>query len=142
MVSDYFTEHMQGVSAEADRIKARKILELKEEFARKNGWPEVRHYTGKYSEIMEQIPGNFYEFKCIENFTKIDAAYFDLLPKLYEDGHHGRYVSFGLGPKWYAVGDSPKEAMQHVMDLEPFQMPYGTRLITGATVPMLTSFME
>lgn len=111
----------------ATSMGRRQVRELMKSFAVKTGWPEVRQYGASYAnwELLEGIPGSFPDVEEDDcPLDPITRAYVDLLPTLLAEGHEGKWLAFGYGPRWYAVGTTEQEALAGVMARHPYQMPH------------------
>lgn len=105
-----------------------RVEALKKAFALMCGWPKVQQYglTESHWGRLREIPGSFAAEKLPEGCPEEDPirrAQYDLLPHLLEEGREGKWLAFGYGRKWYALGKDAEEAKTNVMIQFPYQMP-------------------
>lgn len=112
-------------------LKQKEIYDAAKALAERNGWPRLTQYFISHTDesYLEKIPESFVslftpEFHpdtCPE--IPFLRARYDLMPHLIEHGLSGYYLSFGYGPKWFAVGKTGIESIRRLMDEFHLQMP-------------------
>lgn len=115
----------------------KRIARLKKDFAISRGWPKPEAYylIPRNEEDLKDIPGSFGEevFSGEWDGCPIDdpqeRATLDLFPLLISQGHEGKWLHFGYGRKWYAIGKTREESRYNLMIQHPYQMPLSGEII-------------
>jgi len=76
-------------------------------------WDKLKRINGSFAAL--------YEEDC--PVPHVRRAYLDLLPTLIQEGHAGKFLAFGYGPAWYAVGETDHDALAQLLQKYPTQMP-------------------
>lgn len=113
----------------ADSTSPSKIAALLRLYAKKSGWPRASYYdeSSEWTTLLRQVPDSFLSEKversCPTHYPPEIAA-FDLVPELLELGHAGKYLVFGYGRKWRAMGDSVDSAIAQLRNQFPYQLAH------------------
>jgi hypothetical protein len=83
--------------------------------------------NSKWNALLRQVPDSFLNEKveksCPTHYPPEIAAY-ELVPELLELGHAGRFLVFGYGRKWRAIGDSVESAVTQLREHFPYQLAH------------------
>ncbi len=95
---------------------------------RKLIWNKLGNIKGSFAEV--------YAEDCPVDF--LTRAYYDVLPFLLAKGDDGKFLAFGYGPQYYAVGKDERDALAQLTKEYPEQLPILYGVIKGAEVPFET----